>query len=82
MTVAAVVEEKMSVISNNLDLIQNTLECNSQRLNEAETRMSISEDISDLETRFRDTERKLTVLTNQMDDQEGRRAGITFAFLV
>lgn len=53
MTVAAVVEEKMAVISK-LEIIQNTLGCNSQRSTEAETHISSVEDvIVGLETRLK-----------------------------
>lgn len=71
--VAAVMEEKMSMISNKLDIITAKLESESQRIEEAENRISSAEDtIADLEGRLADTENKLAALTNRMDDQEAR----------
>ena len=71
--VAAVMEEKMSMISKKLDIITAKLESESQRIEEVENRISSAEDIiADLEGRLANTENKLAALTNRMDDQEAR----------
>lgn len=72
-TVAAVVEEKMAIITNKLDIIQTTLDANTKRLGEAETRISGAEDvIANMEIRMLEAESKLATLTHRMDEQESR----------
>lgn len=71
--VAAIKEEKMSMISNKLDVITAKLETEAQHIEEVENHISGTEDIiADLECRITDTEKKLYALTNCMDDQEAR----------
>lgn len=72
-TVAAVVEDKLAVVTDKLDTIQTTLDGNTKRLEEAETRISDAEDIlANIETRLGEAESKLAMLTRRMDDQESR----------
>lgn len=74
--VAAIMEAKMSMFSNKLDIITVKLESDSQRIEEAENCISSVEDtIADLETRLADAEDKLAALTNRMDDQEAIISG-------
>ena len=63
----------MLAFSQKLDVITSKFEQNSERITEAENRISRTEDIIvELETKLSDAEGKIDALTHRVDDQEAR----------
>lgn len=71
--IEAIMEEKMTVFSNKLDAITAKIESESRRLNDAECRISSTEDgLAELEAKLTNAEKKLEAIAERLDDQEAR----------
>lgn len=71
--ISAVLEQKLSKLTDTLDKIANSLESQARRITEAEQRVSTVEDqVASLELRLTQVENKQVTMAEQIDDAENR----------
>lgn len=72
-SIAKLLEEKLSKSVNALEVMTNRVESNSKRLDKAEGRVSIMEDLlATTKNKHREVEKTLQTLTQKADDIENR----------
>uniref|UniRef100_A0AAV2LVX3 Uncharacterized protein n=1 Tax=Knipowitschia caucasica TaxID=637954 RepID=A0AAV2LVX3_KNICA len=71
--IVAVLDMKITEVSNKLDTINAKLDAESLRLDAAEQRIAVTEEsVEELETRLANAEKKLALMAGRLDDQEAR----------